>query len=178
MFVPVGVLLGTSLVLLLVLAWAFLAVSGRNPLPFPDSGSRIFAAASKESKDALVILLAKHGLAELFQMNRSGILRSLMMDGTIINVSPPDVLAKLDRATSCIGLVAQDPEATAREAADFLSERGFAAHVVLDVEPDLPIALVVTDAFSGSALNFCKHVTKMPRPRGRYTGLATCLPLL
>ncbi len=165
MFIPMGVLLGIGLVLLLVLAWAFLAVNGRNPLPFPDPGSRIFAAASKDAKDALVILLAKHGLAERFQMDSSGILRSLMMDGTIINVSPPDVVAKLGGATSCIGLVATDPEAAARAAVEFLSGRGFTAHVVLDVEPDLPIAFVVTNALSGSALNFRRHVTKMPRPR-------------
>lgn len=165
MFVPMGILLGFGLVLAFVLAWAFLAANGRNPLPLPDPGSRIFAAASKDAKDALVVLLARHGLAERFQMDSSGISRSLMMDGTIINVSPADVVAKLGGATSCIGLVAQDPEAAAREAADFLRERGFSARVVLDIEPDLPIAFVLTDAFSGSALNFRKHVMKMPRPR-------------
>jgi hypothetical protein len=165
MFIPIAVLIGVGVVLLLILIWVFLLAAGRNPLPFPDPGSRIFSASSKEAKDALVALLSRHGLTERFQMDSSGILRSLMMDGTIINVPPPEVLAKLEGATSCVGLVAQEPEREAREAAKFLQERGFSARVVLDAEPNLPIAFVLTDAFRGSVLNFRKHATKMPRPK-------------
>jgi len=47
----------------------------------------------------------------------------------------------------------------------YLRSRGFAARIVVDVEPNLPIVFVVTDALVGAALNFRKHVTKMPRPR-------------
>jgi hypothetical protein len=35
---------------------------------------------------------------------------------------------------------------------------------VLDAEPDLPIAFVVTNAFTGTVLNFRKHVIHMPQP--------------
>lgn len=164
MFVPMTILIVVGFVLLLILAWAILAATGKNPLPFPDPGSRIFSASSKEAKDALVALLARHGVAERLQMDSSGILRSIMMDGTIINVPPPDVLAKLDGATSCIGLVAENPEDAAQRAAEFIEARGFSARVVLDIEPKLPIAFVVTNAFRGSALNFRKHLTKLPRP--------------
>ncbi len=165
MFVPLGVLVGLGLVLLLILSWALLAANGRNPLPFPDPGSRIFSASSKEAKDAVVALLARHGVAERFQTDSSGILRSLMMDGTIINVPPPEVLAKLDGATSSIALVARDPEEAARKDAAFLQQRGFIARVVLDAEPTLPIAFVVTNAFRGTVLTFRKHATQMPRPK-------------
>ena len=35
---------------------------------------------------------------------------------------------------------------------------------MLDAEPELPIAFVVTDAFTGTVLNFRKHVVHLPRP--------------
>ena len=78
------VILGAVLIIGLTV-WSFLLASGRNPLPFPDPGSRIFTAASPEAKEAVVELLARHGLRERFQANSSGILRSILWDGTIIN---------------------------------------------------------------------------------------------
>lgn len=36
--------------------WTFLLATGKNPLPFPDPGSRIYTAASPEGKDAIVEL--------------------------------------------------------------------------------------------------------------------------
>lgn len=156
-----------ALVLLLNLAllrWSYLVAVGRNPLPFPDRGSRIFSAPTPEAKQAIVALLAQHGLKERFRFNSSGILRSILWDGTIINCSPPEVLAKLDSAGGCIGLVAADPAASADAAAAFLQSKGFAARVVLDAEPELPVAFVVTNALSGTVLNFRKHVIHLPRP--------------
>ena len=164
MFLPKWLvsLAGVSFVVLA--AWAFLLVSGRNPLPFPDPGSRIFTAPSPEAKDAVVALLTRHGVKERFQANSTGILRSIMWDGTIINHAPPDVLQKLGHASASIGLVSDDPVASANDAAEFLRARGFKANVVLDAEPELPIAFVVTNATSGTVLNFRKHLIHMPRP--------------
>jgi hypothetical protein len=87
-----------------------------------------------------------------------------MWDGTIINSSPPEVMQKLGTPSASIGLVSGDPEASAREAARFLQSRGYQARVVLDAEPALPIAFVVTDAMVGTVLNFRKHVSQMPAP--------------
>lgn len=39
------------------------------------------------------------------------------------------------------------------------------AEVVRDVEPDLPIAFVVTDAMPGTVLNFRKHLMHFPKPQ-------------
>ena len=86
-------------------------------------------------------------------MKSSGIRRSIMWDGTIIKSSPPQVLQKLGSPAASIGLVVTDPEASAREAAKFLQSRGNSARVVLDAEPDLPIAFVVTDAMIGTVIN-------------------------
>ncbi len=153
-------------VLLVGLAlWSFLMATGRNPLPFPDPGSRIFTAASPDAKEAVVELLEKHGLRERFQANSSGILRSIMWDGTIINQTDATVRAKLGNPTSSIGLVSKDPVASANAAAAFLTSRGFTAQVVLDVEPELPIAFVVSDVFLGTVINFRKHVIHLPRPQ-------------
>ena len=60
---------------------------------------------------------------------------------------------------------AKDPIASANEAADFLRSKGFEAEVVLDAEPELPIAFVLTDALNGTVLNFRKHVIHLPRPK-------------
>jgi hypothetical protein len=158
-------LIGLNLLVLAVLsAWAWSLATLRNPLPWPDHGSRIFAATTPEAKAALVALLAKHGIEERFAANTSGITRSIMMDGTIINHSPPEVLEKLGRAGSAIGLVADDPDAAAEAAAALLRARGFSATVVRDVEPNLPVVFVLTDALEGSALNFRLPAWDMPRP--------------
>lgn len=152
MFVPTWLLVLASLLFIGFAAWSFLLVEGRNPLPFPDPGSRIFSAASAEAKDAIVALLARHGLRERFQFNTGSVLRSILWDGTIINHSSAEVVRKLGAATSSIGLVAKDPEASARQAAEFLHSRGFQASVVLDAEPGLPIAFVVSDAMAGTVI--------------------------
>ncbi|MCA1798058.1 MAG: hypothetical protein LC632_01025 [Xanthomonadaceae bacterium] len=165
MFLPKWLIALLVLVFTALAAWTYLLAIERNPLPFPDRGSRIFSTPSPEAKEALVSLLARHGIRERFQANSSGILRSIMWDGTIINYAPPDVVEKLGHATASIGLVADDPVASANAAAEFLRSHGFEASVVLDAEPELPIAFVVTNATSGTVLNFRKHVIHLPRPQ-------------
>ena len=164
MLVPKWMIALALVVLVGLGGWCTAMATGRNPLPFPDHGSRIFTAASKEGKEAIVALLAQHGVEERFQANTGGVLRSVMWDGTIINLPSPEVLEKLGSATASIGMVADDPQASANAAAEFLRSRGFKAAVVLDAEPELPIAFVVTDAMMGTVLNFRKHVIHMPRP--------------
>lgn len=146
------------------LALLTLIMQGRNPLPFPDHGSRIYSAATPEAKQAVVELLEQYGVHERFEVNSGGVLRSIFYDGTIINQSSEEVLSKLDHVYSCIGLVADDPLASARSAAAYLQHRGFSANVVEEIEPGLPIAFVLTDALPGTAINFRPHLTKMPKP--------------
>lgn len=165
MFLPMWFIVLAVVAFALLAVWTGLLATGRNPLPFPDRGSRIFTTPSPEAKDAVVALMARHGLRERFQADSSGILRSILWDGTIINHSPADVLGKLGQASASIGLVSDDPVASANDAAGFLRSRGFEARVVLDAEPALPIAFVVTNAMSGTVLNFRKHVIHMPRPQ-------------
>ncbi|MCB1024951.1 MAG: hypothetical protein KDB79_11200 [Acidobacteria bacterium] len=165
MFISLWLLIPVSLVLIGLLTWAFLAVKGRNPLPFPDNGSRIFAATSVEAKDAIVELFAVYGLIERFRMDTDEVKRSIMWDGTIINHSSPELCEKLEGASSCIGIVSGDPLTDAEKAVEFLKSRGFSAKVVPDVEPELPIVFVVTDAMNGTALNFRRHVIHLPRPK-------------
>ncbi len=164
MFVPVWLIVVLALAALVLAAWTVLLATGRNPLPFPDPGSRIFSAPTPEAKEAVVALLERHGLRERFRFDSSGIGRSILRDGTIINCSPPEVLRKLDAAGACIGLVSTDPVADAEAAAAFLRGRGFEARVEADAEPELPVAFVVTNALSCTVLNFRKHVIRLPRP--------------
>jgi hypothetical protein len=165
MFIPIWVLLIISLLLAGLVVWTVLLVIGRNPLPFPDFGSRIFSASSAEGKDAVVELLAINGINERFQANSDEVLRSIMWDGTIINLPSPKVMQKLNSPAASIGLVAVDPIASANEAANFLRSKGFTAEVILDVEPELPIAFVSTNAMIGTVLNFRKHMIHLPKPK-------------
>ncbi|MGB0132463.1 hypothetical protein [Dokdonella sp.] len=165
MYIPAWLVVLAAVLSVGHFVWTFLLATGRNPLPFPDRGSRIFSAASAQAKDAVVALLAEHGIRERFQFNTGGVQRSIMWDGTIINHSSPEVLQKLVGATSSIGLVTSDPAASAQRAARFLKARGFEARVVLDAEPDLPIAFVLSDAMPGTVINFRKHVIHLPRPQ-------------
>jgi len=164
MFIPLAVLLVGGVVIAALLVWLALLLSGRNPLPFPDGGSRIFSAPSPEAKAAVVDLLAMHGVRERFQANTKGVLRSIMWDGTIINHPDPEVARRLGMPAASIGLVAKDPTAAANQAAAFLKSRGFSADVVLDVEPELPIVFVVTNVLINTVINFRKHVIHFPRP--------------
>ena len=165
MFVPSWLLLSGSVLVLGVIAWLALVVLRRNPLPFPDPGSRIFSAASIDGKEAIVELLTMHGIKERFRADTGGVRRSIMWDGTIINLPSDDVAEKLNSAAASIGLVVKDPVASANEAADFLRSRGFTAEVVLDAEPELPIAFVVTNAMKATVINFRKHMIHLPRPK-------------
>ena len=134
MFVPLWLGVPALVIALLVITWLTLILAGRNPLPFPDVGSRIYSATSPVAKAAIVELLAQHGVRERFQANSSNVLRSIMWDGTIINYPDPAVVRRLGSATASIGLVADDPAAAAHAAAAFLTTRGFSAEVVLDAQ--------------------------------------------
>ena len=164
MFIPIWVIIIISLLAIGFVTWTVLLVIGRNPLPFPDYGSRIFSASSVEGKDAIVELLAIHGVRERFQANTHGVLRSIMWDGTIINLPSSEVSEKLNSPGASIGLVSHDPVSSANSAAEFLLSKGFTAEVILDAEPELPIAFVSTNAMIGTVLNFRKHVIHLPKP--------------
>lgn len=164
MYISKWILIPAVFIFLGLATWTGLLVAGRNPLPFPDNGSRIFAAKSPEAKAALVELLAQHGVHERFKADSGGVLRSIMWDGTIVNYSSPEIIAKLGNASACIGLVSDDPKADAEKAAAFLKEKGFSAEVVHEIEPGLPIVFVLTDALSGSVINFRPHLIHMPMP--------------
>jgi hypothetical protein len=78
MHVPKWAIALNLVTLVLLGAWATALTVGKNPLPWPDPGSRIFAASSPEAKAAIVELVSRHGVEERFEVNSSGILRSIM----------------------------------------------------------------------------------------------------
>lgn len=165
MYVPIWLVVAVLVLLGTIATWLGLILAGRNPLPFPDVGSRIFTAATPAAKATIIDLLAQYGVRERFQVNTPGVLRSIMWDGTIINCPDPEVTRRLGSPKASIGLVSPDPAKSAAHAAAFLKQRGLEAEVVLDAEPDLPIAFVTTNAFTGTVLNFRKHAVHMPRPQ-------------
>ncbi len=164
MFVPKWIIACVAVSFLTVAAWLTSFLLGRNPLPFPDGGSRIFTTPSPEAKAAVVALLQENGLRERFQANSAAVQRSIFWDGTIINTSDSVTNQRLRTAAASIGLVADDPVVSANAAAAFLRQRGFTADVVLDVEPGLPIVFVVSNVFTGTVLNFRKSLIHLPKP--------------
>jgi hypothetical protein len=62
MFIPKWLLVLNGILLAVISIWSFLLATSRNPFPFPDPGSRIFAATSVEAKSAVVALLVDQGL--------------------------------------------------------------------------------------------------------------------
>lgn len=161
MFVPLWLLIPAAL----FIVWALFAVNGRNLLPFPDPGSRLFAARSPAAQDAVVALLERHGLKQRYWGITPGVRRAILWDWSIITSPSDDVLAKVDGATSSIGIVAADPKQAAEDAVQFLTARGFTARVVPDAEPEIPIVFVVTDALRGTTLNFRRHAVRFPMPQ-------------
>lgn len=164
MYLPIWPLVMLFVLLGAVIVWLGLILAGRNPLPFPDMGSRIFTVATPAAKEAIIELLAQYGIRERFQANTPGVLRSIMWDGTLINCPDEEVTQRLGSPKASIAFVSSDSPKGAAQAAAFLKQRGFQAEVVLDLEPGLPIAFVVTNAFTGTVLTFRKHVIHMPRP--------------
>ena len=164
MYLPTWIIVSVLLVIAILGVWLIAILRGRNPLPFPDLGSRIFSTPSAEAKATVVALLREYGVSERFRFDTKGVQRSIMWDGTIINCPAPDIMAKLGTPAASIGLVVTDPVASAEAAATFLRGRGFQATVVRDAEPELPIAFVTTNAFIDTVLNFRKHVIHLPRP--------------
>ena len=165
MFIPLWILFSGLVLVIAVIGWLALVALRKNPLPFPDPGSRIFSAASIDGKAAIVELLTMHGIKERFRADTGGVRRSIMSDGTIINLPDDRTSQKLSSAAASIGLVAKDPATSANAAAEFLRSRGFTAEVILDAEPELPIVFVVTNAMKATVINFRKHMIHLPRPK-------------
>lgn len=161
MYIPLPILV----VFGLLFVWLLFAANGRNLLPIPDNGSRIFAATSHAAQDAIVAVMEQHGLKQRFRGDTPGVRRAIFWDGTLVTCPEPWVIEKLGGTAGSIGIVVDDPERRANEAAAFLRAKGFEARVVLDAEPELPIAFVVTNALRSTALNFRKHAVKFPMPQ-------------
>lgn len=148
-----------------MLVWALFAVFGRNLLPVPDPGSRIFAARSVEAQEAILAIVERHGPQQRYWGITPGVRRAILWDWTLITVPSAETQAAVKGAAGSIGLVADDPSRRAEEAAAFLRAHGFSAQVVTDAEPELPIVFVVTDALVGTTLNFRRHAVRFPLPQ-------------
>ena len=81
MYIPKWLLSLFTILFLLLLSWTCALVMQRNPLPFPDTGSRFFSTPSAEAKAAVVALLARHSITEPFRADSDGVLRSIMWHG-------------------------------------------------------------------------------------------------
>lgn len=165
LFLAVLVPVATALLGLWTLALAY----DRNPLPFPDRDYQVFSASSADALVAMEDVMASLGQRPRFRADSPNVQRTIFASGTIINQPDPRMLASLGSHGAALGFVVDDPDATARQVALRLQQRGFQAASIHGAEPGLPIAFVRTDALSGSVLVFRKHMLRMGAKPGAWT---------
>lgn len=170
--VPTILVVAVPVVTLLVMIWAMAVANDRNPLPFPDRDYHVFTAKSESGLIVLEEIMQLHGHDPRFRADSKGVQRTIFSNGTIINHAQPQLLATLGDPSAALGFVVQDPDASAREVAALLRSRGFQADAIHGAEPGLPIAFVRTDALSGAALVFRKHLLQMGRRPDKWTSRA------
>jgi hypothetical protein len=167
--VPTILVIAVPVVTILVMIWTMAVANDRNPLPIPDRDYHVFTAESEKGMMALEEIMQLHGHDPRFRADSEGVLRTIFSNGTIINHAQPRVLATLGNPSAALGFVVQDPDASAREVAALLRSRGFRADAIHGAEPGLPIAFVRTDALTGAALVFRKHVLQMGSRPDKWT---------
>jgi hypothetical protein len=161
--VPTILVVTVPIATLLVTIWGIAVARDRNPLPFPDRDYHVFTANSEAGLIALEEIMQLHGHAPRFRADTEGVQRTIFSNGTIINHAQPQLLATLGHPSAALGFVVRNPDASAREVAALLRSRGFQARAIHGAEPGLPIAFVRTDALTGTALVFRKHVLQIGR---------------
>lgn len=159
--VPVFIAILFPLLFLLLGLWTLAIAYDHNPLPFPDRNYQVFSASSAEALVAMEDVMASLGQRPRFRVDSPNVKRTIFASGTIINQPEPDMLDTLGTPSAALGFVVDDPDATARRIAKELQARGFQAESIHGAEPGLPIAFVRTDALSGTALVFRKHILRM-----------------
>ena len=146
---------------LLLGLWTFALAFDRNPLPFPDRDYQVFSASSADALVALEDVMISLGQRPRFRADSPNVQRTIFASGTIINQPDPRMLESLGPHGAALGFVVDDPDATARQVATQLKQRGFEATSIHGAEPGLPIAFVRTSALSDSVLVFRKHMLRM-----------------
>ena len=159
--VPLSLVILVPLATLLLALWTFALAHDRNPLPFPARDYQVFSTSSAEAQVAMEEVMMSLGQRPRFRADSPNVQRTIFASGTIINQPEPHMLASLGSPSAALGLVVDDPDATARQVAKHLQGRGFQAASIHGAEPGLPIAFVRTNALSGSVLVFRKHVLRM-----------------
>jgi hypothetical protein len=167
--VPTILVVAVPVATLLLMIWAMAVATDRNPLPIPDRDYHVFTAKSEAGLVVLEEIMHLHGHDPRFRADTEGVQRTIFSNGTIINHAQPQLLATLGEPSAALGFVVQDPDASAREVAALLRSRGFQADAIHGAEPGLPIAFVRTDALSGAALVFRKHVLRMGSRPDKWT---------
>lgn len=159
--VPLFLAILVPLATLLLGLWTFALAFDRNPLPFPDRDYQVFSASSAEALVAMEDVMISLGQRPRFRVDSPNVQRTIFASGTIINQPDPGMLESLGPHGAALGFVVDDPDATARQVALQLQQRGFQAASIHGAEPGLPIAFVRTDALADSVLVFRKHILRM-----------------
>lgn len=174
--VPSLVFYPALVVVLLLIAWTTSLVRDRNPLPFPDRDYHVFSAKSTLALIALEELMQLHGHVPRFRVDSDVVERTIFSNGTIVNHPRQAMLDRLGNPSAALGFVVAEPEQAARQAVALFRKNGFTAELIPDAEPGLPIVFVTTDALSGSAIVFRKHILQMGQKPPAWTPRNSVVP--
>lgn len=161
---------GISILLLIWAVVATFAALRRLPIPVPDLGSYIFPCGDEGIQEAIVSILKNVSGKKVFmEMDTDAVSRTIFIDGTIVNLSRPDVYEKMGKPAWAIALrPSKDPNAQAQTAMQILKNRNISFRYLGQFDPDVPaskmVGIQVANGTLGNAVIICRvHGKNMPR---------------
>lgn len=158
------------LMILLVLlgVWAISAtilLFGRNPLPVPDRGHRLYAVPNERARDAALQVFKLAGVRGAVRFRTGPSDQTVLSDNTTtLHILSGDS----GQSGNGVSLVVRNPARAAEEAVAILCQAGFSAQRLqtgaVSGLPSDELVVITSDAFTGWALGFRRHQLKLPRP--------------
>jgi hypothetical protein len=153
-----------------------------SPIPLYDRGHRCFLTPDESGVKALGSIFAEHGLHERMTFDAGKTIQTLFDDDTtvIMQITDKGIRERIDAVMKiytqtsadmigpcAVSLVTRNPEQSAKNACQILSEAGFTARLNTTFMAELgdKFAIVESDACLGWSLCFRRHAIGMGKPK-------------
>jgi hypothetical protein len=154
--------------IVLVLCAIMVVLLWTNALPFPDRGSFIHTCRTVGDRAILIDLFRQfdhYNKEPSFRADDpSGITRAIYPSGLILNVVPPDILARVGNSGNGIAIPTSYPEEAAAKAVEFLREKGDWGASVIGPFENGKVWLVPTKCLTSGVIVFRKNLIGMGKP--------------
>ena len=165
-------------VTIILFLWAVLVTIMllHNPLPFPDTGHRVFGVPDDRARRTVVSVIEKlGGPAPHFTFDSGAVHQTILWDNhTSIHYLDPEVKKSRNIPGNALSIPTDDPLAAAKMAVELLQKEGYKATIIEGIELDLPpnyLVPVESDAFDGWLMVFRRPLIKMPMPKRRASAI-------